>query len=155
MFAKSNNHTPATFQMNSGFTMNGFPCLGAWLGYGLGATNENLPAFVVLPDSRGLPAGGSINWTAGFLPANHQGVAFRTGSPEPIPDLNTPASVTPSGRAAGMKFLEQLNRDFAAAHQGDGAFAARLRSYELAARMQLSVPAAADLSGESEAIKRL
>ena len=73
MYAKSNNHTPATFQMNSGFTMNGFPSMGAWLSYGLGTENENLPAFVVLPDPRGLIAGGSINWTAGFLPANHQG----------------------------------------------------------------------------------
>ena len=61
MFAKSNNHTPATFQMNSGFTMNGFPSMGAWLSYGLGTENENLPAFVVLPDPRGLVAGGSIN----------------------------------------------------------------------------------------------
>src|ERR1041385_38367 len=80
MFAKSNNHTPAAFQMNSGFTLNGFPCMGAWLSYGLGTQNENLPAFVVLPDPRGLIAGGSINWTAGFLPANHQGVPFRTSA---------------------------------------------------------------------------
>ena len=155
MVAKSNNHTPATFQMNSGFTMNGFPCMGAWLTYGLGADNENLPAFVVLPDARGLPAGGSINWTAGFLPANYQGVALRTGSSEPIPDLNTPASVGPDARRVGMQFLESLNRDFASAHQGDSAFVARLRSYELAARMQLSVPEATDLSGESQAIKQL
>ena len=90
MVAKSNNHTPAAFQMNSGFTLNGFPCIGSWLSYGLGTENENLPAFVVLPDPRGLPAGGSINWTSGFLPANHQGVAFRTQSGEPVPDLQTP-----------------------------------------------------------------
>ena len=64
MFAKSNNHTPAAFQMNSGFTLNGFPSMGAWLSYGLGTENENVPAFVVLPDPRGLPAGGSINWTS-------------------------------------------------------------------------------------------
>src|SRR5258708_4638891 len=62
MTAKSSNHTPATFFMNSGFTMNGFPCLGSWLSYGLGAENQNLPAFVVLPDPRGVPAGGAINW---------------------------------------------------------------------------------------------
>ncbi|WP_395144853.1 DUF1501 domain-containing protein, partial [Armatimonas sp.] len=75
MKAKSANHTPATFQMNSGFTLNGFPCLGAWLSYGLGTVNQDLPAFVVLPDPRGLPAGGAINWTSGFLPATHQGTA--------------------------------------------------------------------------------
>jgi hypothetical protein len=155
MVAKSNNHTPATFQMNSGFTMNGFPCMGAWLSYGLGTENENLPAFVVLPDARGLPAGGSINWTAGFLPANHQGTALRTGSAEPIPDLNTPASIAPSERQVEMKFLDRINRGFANAHPGDNAFAARLRSYELAARMQLSVPEATDLSTESEATQRL
>ena len=154
MFAKSNNHTPATFQMNSGFTMNGFPNMGAWLSYGLGNENENLPAFVVLPDPRGLIAGGSINWTSGFLPANHQGVPFRTNSGEPIVDLNTPAKVAP-GREADMKLLAAMNREYAEAHPGDQAFAARLRSYELAARMQASIPEATRLEGESDATKKL
>ena len=155
MFAKSNNHTPATFQMNSGFTLNGFPSMGAWLSYGLGTANENLPAFVVLPDPRGLLAGGSINWTAGFLPANHQGVPFRTQSKEPIPDLNTPPGIAPGQREADMQLLAAMNRDFAEAHPGDGAFAARLRSYELAARMQTSIPEATNLDAEPEAIKKL
>jgi hypothetical protein len=155
MFAKSNNHTPATFQMNSGFTLNGFPCMGAWLSYGLGTENENLPAFVVLPDPRGLPAGGSINWTSGFLPANHQGVSFRTNSREPIADLNTPANIPPPARDADMRMLAAMNREFAEAHPDDGAFAARLRSYELAARMQSSIPEATDLDSESEATKAL
>ena len=153
MFAKSNNHTPATFQMNSGFTLNGFPCMGAWLSYGLGTENENLPAFVVLPDPRGLPAGGSINWTSGFLPANHQGVSFRTNSPEPIPDLSTPASIAAPAREADMQMLAAMNRQFAEAHPGDGAFAARLRSYELAARMQSSIPEATNFDTESAATK--
>ena len=154
MFAKSNNHTPATFQMNSGFTMNGFPSMGAWLSYGLGTENENLPAFVVLPDPRGLMAGGSINWTSGFLPANHQGVPFRTNSRELIADLNTPSKVA-SGREADRKLLASMNREYADAHPGDSAFAARLRSYELAARMQVSIPEATNLDGESEATKKL
>ncbi len=155
MVAKSNNHTPATFQMNSGYTMNGFPCLGAWLNYGLGTLNENLPSFVVLPDNRGLPAGGSINWTAGFLPANHQGVAFRTGNTEPIADLNTPNHVAPGSRTKGMDFLARVNRNFNKEHSGDTAFGARLRSYELAARMQMSVPEASDISGETVATQSL
>lgn len=155
MYAKSNNHTPATFQMNSGFTMNGFPSMGAWLSYGLGTENENLPAFVVLPDPRGLIAGGSINWTSGFLPANHQGVPFRTSSPEPIVDLNTPRNLTAEARAADMNFLAGMNREFAESHPGDGAFAARLRSYELAARMQASIPEAINLDEESEATRKL
>jgi hypothetical protein len=70
MVAKSNNHTPATFQMNSGFTMNGFPCMGAWISYALGSENENLPAFVVLPDSRGHPAGAPSIGRPGSFPRN-------------------------------------------------------------------------------------
>jgi hypothetical protein len=155
MVAKSNNHTPATFQMNSGFTMNGFPSMGAWLSYGLGTENENLPAFVVLPDPRGLPAGGSINWTAGFLPATHQGTAFRTNSTEPIVDLNTPTNVTAAARDAGSGLLAQMNRDYADTHPGDSSILARIRTYELAANMQTSVPEAVDLTQESEATKRL
>lgn len=155
MFARSNNHTPATFQMNSGFTMNGFPSMGAWLSYGLGTENENLPAFVVLPDPRGLMAGGSINWTSGFLPANHQGVAFRTNSRVPIVDLHTPTGVSPSAREADMHLLEQMNREFAETRPGDNAFAARLRSYELAARMQTSIPEATNLENEPGPVKKL
>ncbi|MBL9127090.1 MAG: DUF1501 domain-containing protein [Verrucomicrobiales bacterium] len=155
MYAKSNNHTPATFQMNSGFTLNGFPCMGAWLSYGLGTENENLPAFVVLPDPRGLPAGGSINWTSGFLPANHQGVPFRTQGTEPIPDLRAPESLSPAHRASEFRMLADANRAFAEAHPGDTAFAARLRSYELAARMQTSIPEATRFDDESEATRRL
>ena len=155
MFAKSNNHTPAAFQMNSGFTLNGFPSMGAWLSYGLGTENENVPAFVVLPDPRGLPAGGSINWTSGFLPANHQGVAFRTASAEPIADLRTPEGISTEARSADMDLLASMNRDFAVAHPGDGAFAARLGSYELAARMQSSIPEATSIDSEPEYIKKL
>ena len=155
MFAKSNNHTPAAFQMNSGFTLNGFPSMGAWLSYGLGTDNENLPAFVVLPDPRSLPAGGSINWTSGFLPANHQGVAFQTKGGDPIPDLRTPAGTLPDARATDMELLAAMNSDFAGAHFGDSAFAARLRSYELAARMQVSIPEATNLDAEPESIKKL
>ena len=155
MFAKSNNHTPAAFQMNSGFTLNGFPCLGAWLSYGLGTVNENLPTFVVLPDPRGLPAGGTINWTAGFLPANHQGVAFRTQTRDPVADLQTPPGILPLAREVDRRMLAEMNSEYAEAHPGDGAFAARLRSYELAARMQSSIPEAADLEGESAATKKL
>ncbi len=154
MFARSNNHTPAAFQMNSGFTLNGFPCMGAWLSYGLGTENENLPAFVVLPDPRGLPAGGSINWASGFLPANHQGVPFRTAASEPVGDLKTPTGMTPV-READMRLLHSVNRQFADAHPGDQAFAARLRSYELAARMQTSIPEATDIAAESAATRKL
>lgn len=155
MTARSNNHTPATFQANTGFTLNGFPCMGAWLSYGLGTINENLPAFVVLPDPRGLPAGGSINWTAGFLPATHQGVPFRSSGPAVVNDIMTPGNVSPERRAQELHFLAGMNKDFANKHPSEDAFAARLRSYELAARMQLSIPEASDISGESSHIQEI
>ena len=156
MHAKSSNHTPATFLENTGFTMNGFPSLGAWISYGLGSENEDLPAFVVLPDSRGLPAGGSINWTSGFLPAVHQGVAFDTkADAEPIPNLVTPSKIAGSKRRAGMKLLGDLNAEFASAHPHDDVLQARLRSYEMAAQMQLSIPEIVDLDRESKATREL
>ncbi len=155
LVTKSSSHTPACFQMNTGFTLNGFPCLGSWLSYGLGADNQELPTFVVLPDPRGLPNGGTNNWSQGFLPAEHQGTAFRTDGPEPIANLTTPPGVSPDKRRAGLELLDRLNRDFAEANPGDSALAARVRSYELAARMQTSVPEAVNLDGETEETKRL
>ncbi|MHC4994759.1 MAG: DUF1501 domain-containing protein [Planctomycetota bacterium] len=155
MVADTNNHTPAAFQMNSGFTMNGFPSIGAWVSYGLGSLNENLPAFVVLPDPRGLPAGGSINWTAGFLPATHQGVAFRTKpGHDPITDLTTPSGITENQRHDATAFLQSLNRRFADANPQRDELAARIRSYELAAKMQLAVPEATDLAAEPDHVQQ-
>src|SRR5665213_393205 len=154
MVAKSSNHTPAAFQMNTGFTMNGFPCMGAWVSYGLGTVNQDLPAFVVLPDPRGLPAGGSINWTAGFLPAENQGVAFRTTG-DPIPDLFPAKDAPVAGRKAGADLLARMNKDFLDANPGDSALSARVRSYELAARMQMSIPESLNLAKETEATKKL
>jgi hypothetical protein len=154
MTAKSSNHTPAAFQMNSGFVLNGFPSVGSWVSYGLGSLNEDLPAFVVLPDPRGLPAGGAINWSSGFLPAAHQGVAFRTTG-DPIPDLATPATTPAAERKAGSDLLAQMNREFADATPGDTSLAARIRSYEMAAKMQLDVSGIVNLDGETAETKRL
>jgi hypothetical protein len=154
MVAKTSNHTPATFQMNSGFTINGFPCLGAWLSYGLGSEGQDLPAFVVLPDPRGLPAGGAINWTSGFLPATHQGVAFGAGK-EPVTDLFPPKEVSAARQRASMAVLAQMNQEFLDANPGDSTLAARLRSYELAARMQVSIPEAVRFEQETDATQKL
>lgn len=153
--SKSSSHTPACFQMNTGFTQNGFPSLGSWLSYGLGSTNQQLPTFVVLPDPRGLPNGGSNNWGQGFLPAEHQGAAFLTDRPEPIPFLRTPDGVAPSKRQAGLDLLADLNRRYADENPGDSSLTARLRAYELAARMQTSIPEALDFANESDTTKRL
>ncbi len=155
MVTKSSSHTPACFQMNTGFTMNGFPSLGAWLSYGLGSENEELPTFVVLPDPRGLPNGGSNNWSQGFLPAQHQGVPFRTSGDSPISNLATPSGVSPQSRSAGLAALLEINRRFAESNPDHDALVARVRSYELAARMQSSIPQAVDFADETQQTRTL
>jgi hypothetical protein len=140
--------------MNSGFTMNGFPCMGAWLSYGLGTDSQDLPAFVVLPDPRGVPAGGAINWTSGFLPASHQGVAFGSGK-SPISSLFPEIPTPEPQRRASMELLDQMNRDYLERNPGDSVLQARIQAYQLAARMQASVPEAANLDNESAETKRL
>jgi hypothetical protein len=148
MVADSANHTPATFQQNTGFRLNGFPVLGSWLSYGLGAETDELPAFVVLPDARGLPAGSTINWSNGFLPARHQGVAFRPKG-DPIDDLFAAKKIAPKVESSSRELLAELDRAHAERGGGDDALAARLQSYQLAAKMQLAVPRVTDLSRES------
>ena len=153
MVSKSANHMPAVAQMNTGFILSGFPSMGAWVTYALGTENQNLPAFVVLPDHRNYPWGGTLQWSNGFLPAAFQGTAFR-GVGDPVPDLSTPAAEAGT-RAEAMRWLQEMNRDYAQAHPADTTLDARLRSYELAAQMQLSVPDVADLKGESAATQKL
>jgi hypothetical protein len=156
LVSKSSSHTPACFQMNTGFTQVGFPSVGSWLSYGLGSLNDELPTFVVLPDPRGFPNGGTSNWSQGFLPAQHQGTPFATdGKKDPIANLKTPPSVSAAGRRASLRILAQFNEAFAQANQGNDALQARARSYELAARMQASIPAVVDLSGETAATRKL
>ncbi len=143
------------FMMNSGFIRPGFPSMGSWATYGLGCETDNLPSFVVLPDVRGLPPGGSVNWSAGFLPAVHQGTIIETdaGKP-PIADL-FPAAEHGTADATGRDFLQLLNRQHADDRPGDSILEARIASYELAAKLQLSAPDAVDLSRETETIHRL
>jgi len=147
MVAETSNHTPATFQENSGFRLNGFPALGAWLSYGLGSESDDLPAFVVIPDAREFPAGGAVNWSNGFLPARHQGVVIRPRG-EPIADLFPARPIDAGAESAARELVGAMNRGHLASHGGDDALAARIRGYELAARMQVSVPAVTDLAGE-------
>jgi hypothetical protein len=157
MVAKSNVHGPATFMQNTGFVLPGFPSMGAWISYGLGSLNNNLPTFIVLPDSRGFPPNGPRNWSAGFLPATHQGTMIKPGSPNPIADLAQPQAswITPESETAGREVLGQFNREYAAGRPGDSRLDARIASYELAARLQLSAPEVLDLRGETDATKKL
>ncbi len=149
MVAESSSHTPATFQENSGFRFNGFPVMGAWISYGLGNLTDNLPAYVVLPDPRGLPAGSTTNWTSGFLPARHQGVAFRP-SGDPISDLFPARPIPPATERASRELLARMNRHHLEENGYEDALAARISSYELAARMQLAVPEVTQLDQETE-----
>ena len=152
---KSALHGPAMFMMNSGFIRPGFPSMGAWVTYGMGCETDNLPAFVVLPDVRGLPPGGGLNWSAGFLPAVHQGTAIETAfNKDPIANL-FPADGRKTDESAEREFLQQLNHQHAAERAGDSLLEARIASYELAARLQLSAPEAVDLSRETESIHEL
>ncbi len=158
MVSKSNVHGLASYMQNTGFTMPGFPCMGAWISYALGRISDELPAFVVMPDAKGLPYNNQGNFTAGFLPAQHQGTLVKASAPNPIAHLHPPRDanfITPQGEQAGRSLLDQLNRDHAARHPGDSRLEARMASYELAARMQLSAPSLFDLKGESAATRQL
>jgi hypothetical protein len=156
--SKTNVHGPASYLMNTGFVLPGFPCLGAWISYGLGSLTNDLPTFVVLPDPRGLPYNNQGNFSAGFLPVIHQGTLIKANSPSPIADLFPPASakfITRPSEAEGLALLQEMNREHAAKWQGDSRLEARIASYELAARMQTSAPEVLDLSKETEATKKL
>src|SRR3989454_1912611 len=158
MVSKSNVHGPATFMQNSGFVLPGFPSVGAWISYGLGSLADNLPTFVVLPDPRGFAPNGLANWGSGFLPASHQGTMIRIGKPNPIFDLFPPGRakfITPESEREGLALLQKLNREHQATREGDSRLDARIASFEMAARLQLSAPEVLDISGESEATKNL
>jgi len=157
MVSRSNVHGPATFMQATGFVLPGFPSMGSWVCYGLGSLNENLPAFVVLPDSRGFAPNGPANWSSGFLPATHQGTMVRPGDRNPIADLFPPqgSGITRQSEAEGQELLRRLNRQHAATREGDTRLEARIASYELAARLQLSAPEVLDISRESAATRRL
>ncbi|NBR86627.1 MAG: DUF1501 domain-containing protein [Proteobacteria bacterium] len=157
MTSKTNVHGPGTYMMNSGQLLPGFPCLGAWVSYGLGRLTDNLPTFVVLPDARGLPYNQNGTFSAGFLPAVHQGTILNAGAPELVPDLFAREKFRFATRDAdrdGLALLDKLNRAHAKANPADSRLDARIASYELAAKMQLSAPEAFDLAKETEATRK-
>lgn len=157
MQSKSAVHGPATFMQNTGFVLPGFPALGSWLSYGLGSLNDNLPTFVVLPDSRGVPPNGPGNWTNGFLPAAHQGTVVRPGSDNPIADLMPRDAdyISAESEQAGRSLLAAMNREHLAARPGDSRLDARIASYELAARLQTSAPEVLNLADETQTTREL
>jgi hypothetical protein len=158
MVSKSNVHGLASYMQNTGFILPGFPAMGSWISYALGRLNDNLPAFVVLPDPRGLPYNNQGNFSAAFLPAAHGGMIVRASDPRPIHDLLPPPDakhVTKASEADGLELLRLMNREHLARNPGDSRLEARIESYELAAKLQVHAPELLDLSGESEATKKL
>jgi hypothetical protein len=149
--SKSNTHGPAENFLSTGFALDGFPSLGSWIGYALGTDNQDLPAFVSLLDPRGVPQNGSNNWGSGFLPATFQGTTW--SAQNPVRHLSAPGVGREADEAA-RRLLGKLNQRHLEQHPGDERLAARIASYELAARMQLSVPGISDLSTEPAHVLR-
>jgi Protein of unknown function (DUF1501) len=154
MVTDSVDHEAALQVIHSGKTFAGRPVLGSWVLYGLGAPRRDLPAYVVLGDAGGLPVGGTGNWSAGFLPAVYQATPFRSQG-SPVANLDTPADVPAEARKNQLRFLEELNRSHQQRHAANPELEARIRNYELAAKMQAAVPAILDLSKETEETRRL
>ncbi|MSQ95329.1 MAG: DUF1501 domain-containing protein [Gemmataceae bacterium] len=154
-WANGLNHSNGVSQMNTGSIVGGRPSLGAWVTYGLGTDNENLPAFVVMQDNAASVNNGARNWGTGFMPAVYQGTRINAGV-EPIAHLNPPAQISPEQQRGRLDLLAELNREHAASRQATGSeLDARINSYELAYRMQAQAPEAVDLTQETEETKNL
>ena len=147
MTSKTNTHGPGCVFMNTGHAIEGFPAAGSWLSYALGSANDNLPAYIALPDIRGEAPNGKANWSNGFLPAKFQGVIL--AADQPVRNLKPPAGVSPEEDQATRELLAQLNAKHSESRTGDTDLAARVASYQLAAKMQLSAPEVADLTKET------
>ena len=144
MTAKASSHGPAESQMNTGFTLEGFPSAGAWVSYALGTENQDLPAYVAIPDPRGVPQIGPLTWGSGFLPAVFQGTPFNAD--RPIPNLRPARPVDARSEAAARDFLRLLNEEHLKRNPEDTDLAARVAAYELAGRLQVKAAEVADLA---------
>ena len=153
-YADSVTHPEAVYQMNTGSILMGRPSLGAWAAYGLGTENQNMPAFVVMPDPAGWVKGGAPAWGNGYMPATYQGTILRGGE-SPILNLNTPTGVTGDQQRATVDLINRLNRENLAPSEADSELAARIAAYELAFRMQKHAPEVVDISKETAATKQL
>ncbi|HUQ91396.1 MAG TPA: DUF1501 domain-containing protein [Bryobacteraceae bacterium] len=154
VIGRSNDHVMASYELATGTVRMGWPSVGAWVTYGLGSENQNLPAFVVIYDARGGPFGGPSNWTAGYMPAVYQGTIFRA-SGDPIIDLKPPSSIRPEQQRSRLDLLGKLNAIDEAKNPANSELAARIASYELAYRMQSCAPEAIDFTNESDATKNV
>lgn len=151
--SETNTHGPAENFLSTGFAADGFPSIGGWVTYALGSENQNLPAFVAIQDPRGVPQASVNNWGSGFLPAEFQGTPFSIKNP--VRHLTSPPSVSLATDRAARSLLQRMNARHLERHPDDAKLAARIASYELAARMQLSVPKLSDLSTESAHVLKM
>ena len=151
---ESNNHSPATMQINTGSPFQGNPSVGAWVTYGLGAQNRNLPGYVVLHDPRGGPVNGPAVWQSGYLPATYQGTPFRPSEPA-ILNLDSPAGVGRGRARRELDFMRWLNERHSEQRIATGDLDARIAAYELAFRMQTEAAAVTDVSGEPGSVRHL
>lgn len=149
LHSDSNDHVPALYQINTGIARPGFPAAGAWVTYGLGSENQNLPGFVVLGNNQGIK-GGPLNWHAGFLPSTYQGTLFRPQG-SPILNLHRPPDVTPDDQRRQLDLLARLNAAHLEARSGESDLLGRIQSFELAFRMQAESVKLVDFSDESPA----
>ena len=154
MYALSNDHSPALYQMNTGQILPGHPSMGTWVTYGLGTENQNLPAFVVFTDWRGGPIGGAPNWGNGYMPAAYQGTPFRTTG-DPIVDLRPPQGLTQERQRKWLDMLGKLNEEHLKKNPDDSELSARIAAHELAFRMQTHAVEAVALEKESLATSKL
>jgi hypothetical protein len=150
MYTEAINHEPAVMFMQTGSQLSGRPSIGSWLSYGLGSDNENLPNFVVLVSQAGGQPLNSQSWGNGFLPSHHQGVQFRSGS-EPVLYLNNPHGIDMKDRRRALNYINQMN-EIQKDKWGDPEIESKIKQYEMAFRMQTSVPEAVDVSGEPDHI---
>ena len=148
------NHAGGVCQMNTGSIFGGRPSLGAWVNYGLGSMNQNLPGFVVIKDSEGNVVNGVRNWGTGFMPAVYQGVEFNSDG-VPIKYLDNPKGMTAGRQRDKLDLLATLNKDYGATRADNTELEARIRAYELAYQMQAEAPKVVDLSAETDATKAL
>ena len=156
LVGKTGVHSQATYLQATGFQRPGFPGMGSWVSYALGSENENLPTFVVLPDHRGYASNGPKNWASAFLPTHSQGTTIFPQRENPIPDLHPKAGfVTPASHRAGIDLINQLNAGYAETRPGDDRLEARIQTYELAARLQLSATEALDIAKEPDHVLKL
>ena len=153
-YGDSVTHPESVYLMNTGSILMGKPSLGAWATYGLGTENENMPAFVVMPDPGGWVKGGAPAWGNGFLPAAYQGTILRGGE-SPILNLKTPNGVSSEQQRSTVDFINTLNRENLHPGEDDSNLAARIAAYELAFRMQSYAPEVVDITGETAATRQL